>query len=225
MLQFGWATSSRSTSAVHGMPPRAPRARQFERRHGIRERQHVLDVAVPCFQTRGGRSHHERRRRRRCCRRSRPETPACGFRVRCTAPDCPRYPASHRRAARRIRDPCLERPAKILVPVSAVGKSSAAMIASICCSSSAMPGRTCSTSIDRRHAGLARVARRLGRGGRLVAVDDQDAPAVTASLRNVSGHIVERRMAVPQHRALPGPRVDEHDGKLVGRASDGARRR
>jgi hypothetical protein len=86
------------------------------------------------------------------------------------------------------------------------------MIASICARSEPMPGRTFSTSTI------------VGFGGRLglVAVDDEQPARGDGVARHRRGPHRQARMAVPQHRALARPGVDDDDGELIGSAGDDA---
>ena len=171
------------------------------------------------------RRRRERRRRRRCCRRSRPETAACGFRARCTRPGCRARPSVTQTSdAPKSRPMTSSARPRSSWPVSAAGNSSAAMIASMFCSRSAMPGPDFLDVDDRRDARVARIPRRPRRRGRLMAVDDQQAPRRDRVPRGTSAAAMfSAGMPIPEDRSLARSRIDEDHGKLVGRAGDRTR--
>ena len=86
-----------------------------------------------------------------------------------------------------------------------------------------MPGRTRSTSMMVGiRAARARRAACVG-GGRLDGSRTTNRPARGDRALPATADCFQRKagMAVPEHRSLPGARIDQHDGELVGGARHG----
>ena len=180
------------------------KAPAVQRRDRVGERQRVLHLARPEPEGIRRRSRHETRRPRRCCRRTGPETPACGSRGRRTGRGFLPCRASRTRAARANSSASASsaRPGDGY-PVYSLGNCSAAIMASMCASSSPICGRTFSTSTivsipasraKRAACAAARVSWQSTMSTR---------PAVTASRSTASGSIVRPRCRC--HKTVRSP--------------------
>ena len=118
--------------------------------------------------------------------------------------------ASRRRAAPGTRARLPRAPVRgSACPVSAAGKSSATMIASISCSSESSPGWTSSTSTSVGTPARRAAAAHAVDAPRSSASTRSRRPEAADSARDIAD--LQRRIAMPQDRSIARARIDQND--------------